>query len=99
MHDESAHPSGVEEHFSPTHGTMMAWVRKIQANLRSGNGAFLPLELATARGVMGRRAPSSASLAMLILTCIVVVIIVGVTSFDFITRRRQKGSFQKVAAA
>lgn len=78
---------------------MMAWVRKIEANLRSGNGAFLPLESATARGITGRRAPSSASLAMLILTCVVVVIIIAVTSLDLVTRRRQKATFQKVAAA
>jgi hypothetical protein len=99
VHDESAHPHGSEQHFGPTYGTMMEWVRKVQANLRSGNGAFLGLESATARGVVGRRAPSSASLSMVVLTAIVIVIVVGITSYDLATRRRHKAAARKVAAA
>ncbi len=44
VHDESAHPKGAEEHVGLAHGLMMQWVRKIEGNLRSGAGAFLPLE-------------------------------------------------------
>ena len=49
VHDESAHPKGGEEHVGLAHGMMMQWVRKIEGNLRSGAGAFLPLEQSAAK--------------------------------------------------
>ncbi|KAK9909603.1 hypothetical protein WJX75_004848 [Coccomyxa subellipsoidea] len=101
VHDESAHPAGGTEAAGSTRGIMMEWVRKIQANLRSGNGAFLNLEANAARGVTGRRAASSASVAMLILSGLVVLALVGFALYDQVARRRSgaKAAFEKVASA
>ncbi|BDA42853.1 probable polygalacturonase [Coccomyxa sp. Obi] len=101
VHDESAHPAGGSEEASSARGTMMEWVRKIQANLRSGNGAFLKLEANAARGVVGRRAASSASVAMLVLSAVMAVALVGFVIYDQIARRRTgaKPTFEKVANA
>ncbi len=72
-----------------------------QANLRSGNGAFLKLEANAARGVVGRRAASSASVATLVLSVIMAVALVCFVIYDQITRRRTgtKPTFEKVANA
>lgn len=101
VHDESAHPAGGTEAAGSTRGVMMEWVRKIQANLGSGNGAFLNLEANAARGVTGRRAASSASVAMLILSGLVVLALVGFALYDQVARRRSgaKAAFEKVASA
>ena len=101
VHDESAHPAGGGEPADSARGIMMEWVRKIQANLRSGNGAFLTLEANAARGVHGRRAASSASVAMLILSGLVVLVLVGFALYDQVARRRSgaKAAFEKVASA
>ena len=100
VHDESAHPHSGEDHVGLAHSTMMEWVRKIEANMRSGNGAFLPLERNTARGVAGRRAPSSGGIRIILLTGIVLLVLVGATACDFLWKRRTKGApFEKVAAA
>ncbi len=102
VHDESAHPAGGAEAAGSARGTMMEWVRKIQANLRSGNGAFLTLEANAARGVSGRRAASSASVAMLVLSGLVVLVLVGFALYDQVARRRSGGAratFDKVASA
>lgn len=80
---------------------MMEWVRKIEANLRSGNGAFLTLEANAARGVTGRRAASSASVAMLVFSGVVVAVLVCFALVDQLSRRRPgaKPAFEKVASA
>ena len=100
VHDESAHPHGGEDHVGLAHSTMMEWVRKIEGNLRSGNGAFLSLESNTAKGVAGRRAPSSGGVVIIVLTAIVIAVLIGASACDFLLKRRTKGApFEKVAEA
>jgi hypothetical protein len=100
VHDESAHPHVGEDHVGLAHSTMMEWVRKIEGNMRTGNGAFLPLERNTARGVAGRRAPSSGGVVIILLTGVVLLVLVGATACDYLVKRRTNGvPFEKVAAA
>ena len=50
VHDESAHPHGKTDNVGSTRSTMMAWVRKIESNLRNSQKAFLGLEANPAAG-------------------------------------------------
>lgn len=61
VHDESAHPHGKEDHVGSTRSTMMAWVRKIEGNLRNSQKAFLGLEANPAAGVDNRATRSKES--------------------------------------
>ena len=106
MHDESAHPHGKEDHVGSTRGTMMAWVRKIENNLRSSKKAFLGLEANAAPGVSGRRAASSASVVIIVLLGVVFLVFVvsGIVGhFDIRSKRHARTPdephFDKVAQA
>ena len=106
MHDESAHPHGKEDHVGSTRSTMMAWVRKIEGNMRSSNKAFLGLEANAASGVSGRRAASSASVIIIALLGIVFLVFVvsGVVGhFDMRAKRHARTQdephFEKIAQA
>lgn len=89
-----------------TRSTMLAWVRKIENNLRSSHKAFLGLEANAAMGVSGRRAASSASVIVIVLLGIVfmVFVISGVVGhFDMRSKRHARAhdepSFDKIAQA
>ena len=106
MHDESAHPHGKEDSVGSTRSSMMAWVRKIEGNLRASHKAFLGLEANAAMGVSGRRAASSASVIVIVLLGIVfmVFVISGVVGhFDMRSKRHagphDEPKFDKIAQA
>ena len=106
VHDESAHPHGKEDGVGSTRSTMLAWVRKIENNLRSSHKAFLGLEANAAMGVSGRRAASSASVIIIVLLGIVFMVFVvsGVVGhFDMRSKRHARAhdepKFDKIAQA
>ena len=84
----------------------MAWVRKIEGNLRASHKAFLGLEANAAMCVSGRRAASSASVIFIVLLGIVfmVFVISGVVGhFDMRSKRHagphDEPKFDKIAQA
>ena len=106
VHDESAHPHGREDPGGSARATMMAWVRRIENNLRISNKAFLGLEANAASGVLGRRAASSASVIIIVLVAIVFMVFVvsGIVGhFDMRAKRHARtadeAKLEKVAQA
>ena len=106
VHDESAHPHGREDQGGSARATMMAWVRRIENNLRISNKAFLGLEANAASGVLGRRAASSASVIIIVLVAVVFMVFVvsGIVGhFDMRAKRHartaEEAIIEKVAQA